>query len=304
MQSNYSIFRLVNESSESLIESIDQDFFSIDLKKILTEANKTFHEYEPRMFIQTKNKLWIEILRTICFYYIRRIINGKKKLKDINELISKLKNDINFLENAFLEKLGENTVKENISNLEKLLEFFECPASMINFSIYTLRQEIGVIFDIDNAKKLFDWRIDFSREEKKSSIEITKEVLSKYIPDEKEKSRKNILADYILMEKINLQNEENEENKDDNKNENLENSENQRKKTLDFSDFLGQIENINIPDSFVEENNIINKNNEEDINDIDKENSSTVDYKLKEKKSFNNEDDVIMEGFMEKKSSV
>ena len=121
MQANYSIFRLVHESSESLIETIDQDFFAIDLKKVLIESNKIFHEYEPRMFVQTKNKLWIEVLRTICFYYIRRIIHGKKKLKNIEELLNKLKDDINFLQNAFLEKLGENTVKENILTLEKLL---------------------------------------------------------------------------------------------------------------------------------------------------------------------------------------
>jgi len=299
MQANYSIFRLVHESSESLIETIDQDFFAIDLKKVLIESNKIFHEYEPRMFVQTKNKLWIEVLRTICFYYIRRIIHGKKKLKNIEELLNKLKDDINFLQNAFLEKLGENTVKENILTLEKLLEFFECPASMINFSVYTLRQDIGVIFNIENAKKLFDWRIDFTSEDKKSSIQTTKEVLNKYIPDEKEKATKNILADYILMEKQNMLNDEMD---DEDRNKNLEDvdssnkkNENTRRGTIDISDFLGQIEDI--PDSIEDENNDNIKNNDDN-------NSTKVDYKLKKRNSFSGDDDVIMEGYMEKKSSV
>ncbi len=74
MLTNYSIFRFVNECSESIIECFDDQFMNVDLKKVLIETNKQFENYEFKMFEQTKNKLWIEVLRTCCFYYIRRLL--------------------------------------------------------------------------------------------------------------------------------------------------------------------------------------------------------------------------------------
>ena len=90
------------------------------------------------------------------------------------------------------------------------------------------------------------------------------------------------------MERQNMLNDER-----DNKNQDLEDvdaDKDIRRGTLNISDFLGQIEGIS--DSIEEDGD--NNHNEND--------SLTVNYKLKKKNTLTNDDDIIMEGYMEKKS--
>jgi len=302
MLSNYAVFRLVHESSETLIDSISENFFDIDLKKVLIEADKIFHNFEGKMFLQTKNKLWIEVLRTICFYYLRRLIYGKKKIKEIDDLLNKIRLDIKFLQDAFSEKLGENTVKENLLTFEKLLEFFESSPDMISFSISSLRDYNGTSFTFDTAKKLIDWRVDFSSKEKKSAVEDAEKVLKNYKESENEKGNKNPLVEYILMERKIIAIEKSANNNDE-EGDVLESVESQEKKnneeianknrrgTIDISDFLGQI---------IEMDNENNNNNNND----DKK-SSVVNFTLNKKLEDNvHDDDIIKQGKMQKKSST
>jgi hypothetical protein len=298
MLSNYAIFRLVHESSETLIESISENFFDIDLKKVLIEADKIFHNTEDKMFIQTKNKLWIEVLRTICFYYLQRLFYGKKNLNVIDDLLNKIRLDIKFLQDAFSEKLGENTVKENLISIEKLLEFFESSADMISFSISSLREYNGIFFTLDNAKKLIEWRVDFSSKEKKSAIEDAQKVLKNYTPTENENTTKNPLVEYIILERKNMEEQENNKKKEQannlesidfvekNKEDNSEN-----RNFMDITDFLDQI-------------NLLQDDKHENQLDNEDKASETINITLNKKIIEISDDDIIIQGVIKKKSSA
>jgi hypothetical protein len=297
MLSNFAIFRLVHESSETLIESISENYFDIDLKKVLIEANKIFHNYEHKMFIQTKNKLWIEILRTICFYYLQRLFHGKKNLKHIDDLLNKIRSDIKFLQDAFQEKLGENTIKENLISIEKLLEFFESSSDMISFSVSSLREYNGIFFTFENAKKLLDWRVDFTSKEKKSVIDDIEKILKNFKSNENENGTKNPLVDYILLERKNSAMEKNQKNNNEEgdilegieSNNNKNDNDNNRRKTIDISDFLGQI-------------NCMQDDKLENSLDLNKTN--TVNFTLSKKIIEISDDDILIQGNLKKKSSA
>jgi len=239
MLTNYSIFRFVNECSESIIECFDDQFMNVDLKKVLIETNKQFENYEFKMFEQTKNKLWIEVLRTCCFYYIRRLLFIKRKPKSLQELTNKIKEDIKFLNAVFAEKLGENTIKENTKNLEKFLEFLETPVDMISFACYGLRECNGSTCNFDMVKSLIELRFDLNSADKKSATQTCREVLENYKDDDNSK-KNNPLLEYIVMERKNLgkrksiteglESIEESEQSENNKN---------KTKSYNLSDFLG-----------------------------------------------------------------
>lgn len=293
MLTNYAIFRFVNESSESLIASFDEQFINIDMKKILTEALTNFEKYEEFMFTQTRSKMWIEILRTCCFHYIRRLIFGKnKKPKTIEEIIKKIKDDQRFLLEVFLNKIGENTIKENILMLEKILEFMETSADMISLACYSLRESLGMTCNIDMIRALMEYKVDFSAADKKSAFLTCKEVLENYKSDEKD-NKNNPLVDYILLERKNMNSRvsksEGLEGINDENVENARKFENIRRGTVNISDFLGVIGEI--PDEVDE-----NKNVEDKV--------ETVNFVISKKKEENTVDaDVVYSGVMQKKSN-
>lgn len=301
MLSNYAVLRLVRESFETLTETINDNFFEVDLKKALIEADKIFSKFESKMFIQTKNKLWVEILKYICMYYFLRLVYGKKKIKKIEDLTEKIQNDMKFLQEAFSEKLGENTVKENISLIEKLLEFFESTEDMISFSISSLRENLGVMFDLEFTKKLIEWKVDFNSSEKKAAIADAEKVLKNF---KDENAKKNPLVDYIILEKKSMEEQKetlNNLESVESDEKNSKDASNNRRATLNIMDFLGQINDI--PDSIQEEGVIVGQNDEGALN-LEKAGSTTVDFQLSKKIVDVADDDIIMQGNMQKKSST
>lgn len=296
MLTNYSIFRFVNECSESIIECFDDQFMNIDLKKVLTETNRQFENYEPKVFSQTKDKIWIEVLRTCCFYYIRRLIFSKRKPKTLDELTKKIKDDIKFLNAVFSEKLGENTIKENTKNLEKFLEFLETPVDMISFSCYSLREFNGPTCNFDMIKALIELRIDLNSADKKGALQTCREVLENYKEDDSDPSKKtNPLLEYIVMERKNLSKRKSiteglESIEESEQNENNKN----RRGTYNLSDFLGSFNEIpESQDSFKD-------SPDQNKNSIS---PSLVNINFNTKKKDEVVTDVICEGFMMKKSN-
>jgi len=295
MLTNYSIFRFVNECSESIIECFDDQFMNIDLKKVLTETNKQFENYEQKLFIQVKDKLWIEVLRTCCFYYIRRLILSKKKPKTLDELTRKIKDDIKFLNEVFSEKLGDHTIKENTKNLEKFLEFLETPVDMISFSCYSLREYNGTTCNFDMIKALIELRVDLDSADKKSALQTCKEVLENYKEDDSDPSnKKNPLLEYILIERKNLSKRKSitEGLESIEESEQTENNKN-RRKTYNLSDFLGKFSDA--PESV---------DASKDLSDHKKNSNSPglVNINLTKKKE-EVVTDTICEGYMMKKSN-
>lgn len=301
MLTNYAIFRYVNESSESIINCFDDQFLNIDLTKVLQETNKLFEDHETKMFDQTKNKLWIEVLRTCCFYYIRRLIYLKKKPKTIDEITSKMKADIKFLNEVFLNKLGENTIKENTKTLEKFLEFLETPPDMISLACYSIREYNGPTFNFEMARALIELRVDFTSADKKASIVTCKEVLDNYKVDESETAKNNPLLEYILMERKNLAKRVSrndglesvdEMEKSDRKIDNI------RRGTINISDFLGKINEI--PDTLDNKTEFDNRNSS--INSVNIGNAGFA-LNMKKKEEPKVDADVSHSGYMMKKSN-
>lgn len=303
MLTNYAIFRFVNENSETIINSFNENFVNVDLKAVLIEVNVVFEKYEQFMFFETKKKLWIEILRTCCFYYLKRLVYGNsRKPKTIDVLTSKIKTDLKFLFEAFLNKLGEYTIKENLKNLEKILEFLETPIDMISLSCYSLREFIGPTFSLDMVKSLIDLRVDWPSSDKKSAIVTCKQVLDNYKADESE-AKKNPLLEYILLERKNMakrisHSDSLESVEEIEKNERK--IDNIRRGTLNISDFLCQINEI--PESLS-----ISQGKKDQGNSDNKENTSNPDkvgFVLSNiNKDVTTKDaDVIYSGYMEKKS--
>lgn len=294
MLTNYSIFRFVNECSESIIECFDDQFMNIDLKKVLTETNKLFENYENKMFDQIKNKLWIEVLRTCCFYYIRRLLIIKRKPKILDEITTKIKEDIKFLNAVFSEKLGENTIKENTKNLEKFLEFLETPIDMISFSCYSLRECNGSACNYDMIKALMELRVDLDSSDKKGALQTCREVLENYKENDNEQSKKNNpLLEYIVMERKNLGKRKSiteglESLEDSEQNDSYKN----KSRTYNLSDFLGNMNEVAESLDFSK--------------DIESKNSVSTTPGLVNinftKKKEEVVTDVLYEGLMEKKS--
>ncbi len=190
--------RFVIELIPPIGKSYGTNYLAIDLQTVMESAVDTYGKYAECMNMNGKKRLWIEILKAIVFLYIKSLLTtAHRKVKKINELTDKLKEDITFLTDTFEQFIGRNTAEINIKILGDFMDFLDCSVLTISMSCSKLREYNGPAFNLQTAKALINLRVDFSSEEKKEAIESCKDILDHIAKTTKKKANTNPLLDML-----------------------------------------------------------------------------------------------------------
>jgi len=159
-------------------KAFGSSYIDVNLENVMQVAVDTYGVFIKAMNMTGQKRLWIEILKAIIFLYIKSLLTtAHRKVKKINDLTDKLKNDINFLLTNFEQSIGKNTAEINLKILYDFLEFLDVSVMTISMSCSKLREFNGPAFTLQTAKSLINLRVDFSSEEKKEAIESCKDIL-------------------------------------------------------------------------------------------------------------------------------
>ena len=276
-----SITRFVGEFSEPLGNTFSEvNFLELDTRKILFKTNELFGKYNQFMNSLIIKKCWEEILKLSVFYYIKSLLTtAHKKVKKVEDLRDKIKNDQGLLNETYEPVVGKNLTQANLKILSDIYDFLEISSYMISSSCLTIREYIGPSFSLSTAKAMINLRVDFNRDEKKDAIAQCKDVLDKYV----DKGNTGAIGFFDKMEQdIKDENEEDDETKEDQLSD-VEDEEEQEKekKTVGYSidDFL--------------------KDDNEEEEELLNEEAPKIDDKKEENEEVS---DIVYEGTMEKKS--
>ena len=276
-----SITRFVGEFSEPLGNTFSEvNFLELDTRKILFKTNELFVKYNQFMNSLIIKKCWEEILKISVFYYTKSLLTtAHKKVKKVEDLRDKIKNDQGLLNETYEPVVGKNLTQANLKILSDIYDFLEISSYMISSSCLTIREYIGPSFSLSTAKAMINLRVDFNRDEKKDAIAQCKDVLDKYV----DKGNTGAIGFFDKMEQdIKDENEEDDETKEDQLSD-VEDEEEQEKekKTVGYSidDFL--------------------KDDNEEEEELLNEEAPKIDDKKEENEEVS---DIVYEGTMEKKS--
>ena len=276
-----SITRFVGEFSEPLGNTFSEvNFLELDTRKILFKTNELFVKYNQFMNSLIIKKCWEEILKLSVFYCIKSLLTtAHKKVKKVEDLRDKIKNDQGLLNETYEPVVGKNLTQANLKILSDIYDFLEISSYMISSSCLTIREYIGPSFSLSTAKAMINLRVDFNRDEKKDAIAQCKDVLDKYV----DKGNTGAIGFFDKMEQdIKDENEEDDETKEDQLSD-VEDEEEQEKekKTVGYSidDFL--------------------KDDNEEEEELLNEEAPKIDDKKEENEEVS---DIVYEGTMEKKS--
>ena len=176
------IIHLLYEHKEPLEKETDrQNFFEMKIEKIIKLSGEIYAKYKSMMNGRVRKIFYKEILRLTLCYYITRLllIEINKKLKKEN-IINKIKNDKEILQDTYKDIIGENLTISTLKILDDIIDALEVDKNFISTAILTIRQYIGPAFTYQAAKTLVKFRGDLTREEIIECKKQCEEVLNKY----------------------------------------------------------------------------------------------------------------------------
>lgn len=291
--SNSSISRFVQDLSDALMDEFEDHFLTLDISNILEITFQTYGSFMSFMHISIQKKCWNEILKATLFLYIKSLLTtAHKKVKKIDDLTSKLRNDREILLQNYIKLIGENLTNETLRILDDFLDFLDVSPMMISVSCTKLREFNGPSFTLNTAKALINLRCDLSKEEKNEAIDSCKDVFINFSKNPESlhnlkssgffENLEQEIENQVKLEKLQ---EESEKGLD----EVMEpsNSKDRRKTFKNLSDFL----NIGVDVSDFEDE----EDKKEEMTDFPKFN-----FKSSSEKSVDT--DVITQGTMKKKT--
>ena len=281
-----SISKFVKNFNNDLNEHFkNKNFKDLDIMNILIKTKNIFENYTEKINPFVMKKCWCEILKITVFLYIRSLLTTAiKNNENIETLTNKIKSDEEILCETYEPVVGKNLTTETTKILRDINDFLDVNSYMISSTCLTLRQYIGPSFTIQTCKALIKLRTDFSSEDKDNCIAECKEVLDKYVDDNKYLTGGDF--DYFHKLEQEIQSFENEESILEN-NPEIENKETVNE-TIILEDFLNE------EDSFPEENNEENKEKKEEV----EEEKNKEDELIQQAEVS----DIIKEGMMYKKN--
>jgi hypothetical protein len=291
--SNSSISRFVQDLSDALMDEFEDHFLTLDISNILEITFQTYGSFMSFMHISIQKKCWNEILKATLFLYIKSLLTtAHKKVKKIDDLTSKLRNDREILLQNYIKLIGENLTNETLRILDDFLDFLDVSPMMISISCTKLREFNGPSFTLNTAKALINLRCDLNKEEKNEAIDSCKDVFINFSKNPESlhnlkssgffENLEQEIENQVKLEKLQ---EESEKGLD----EVMEpsNSKDRRKTFKNLSDFL----NIGVDVSDFEDE----EDKKEEMTDFPKFN-----FKSSSEKSVDT--DVITQGTMKKKT--
>ena len=124
-------------------------------------------------------KVWTACLQIITKLYSQCLIIKCRKIKtsSLEKLKDKLEADKQKLQDTFGEVIGKIQLKNSLSLLGNLEEFFETSPPFIAKPCMKLRHDLGPGFTFKMAKQLIKMRTDLDKEEKKLIFENIEQAL-------------------------------------------------------------------------------------------------------------------------------
>lgn len=238
------IVRFVTDLSEELLIKFQENFMTLDISNVLEITFTTYGKFIRYMQHSIQKKTWAEIVKSIVFNYIKSLLTtAGKKIKKIEDLTSKIRNDKSEILDAFKEVAGENLTQETLKILDDFINFLEISPDMISLSCSKIREFNGPQFSISTVKALINLRCDLSKEEKNDAINSCKIVLDNFSHEEGATSSfttKNSALLENLEREINIK--EQLEREEENKEKVLEGIEDsiktKKRRTMTLTEFL------------------------------------------------------------------
>ena len=279
-------------------------FIALDMSKISIEINQLFGQYKKYMNTQVQKELWNEILKLTLYHYIHLLLTSKLSNIKVEQILEKLKKDIDILKEKYIGLVGENLATSTIKILNDIHDFLEVSPYMISSSCLTLREYVGPSFNLNVIKALIKLRTDFKNEDINDSIDQCKEILDKFKDNSKEDSS---ATNYFKIIEKEMRRKENEEKilktRKTLSGDNIPEIEQGEKieEEEDIYDDEEEEENKNKKDVTIFSLDDILNNEDEDKED--KAETNIVKY-IEEDKEVGQEEvsDITYEGFMQKKT--
>ena len=271
-------------------------FISLDLSQILVRTNEIFGQYREYMNELVLKKTWNEILKLTLYHYINLFLTSKFKGVTVEQIKTKLKNDIGLLNETYEGLVGKNLTISTTKVLNDLHDFLESSSYMISSLCLTLRQYIGPLFNFNIAKTLIKLRKDIQSDEIKDSLDQCKEVLDKY--SEKNNKENEVGINYFKI----VENEMKRQNKEEKGQKNInelgqQNAQNAIMVVDEEDEGLFEMSKEDEMKTF-NLDDFINEEEEEKKNY-----SESIKYKEEDKEVGQEEvSDIVCEGVMEKKT--
>ena len=200
------IVRFVYEHKDEIGKYMEKlNYFEIDMEKIILKTGEIFGQYKSFMNPLVVKKCWNEILKlTLCFYITSLLLTARKhKNKNLKEdILTKLKNDKNILNESYTGIVGENLTKSTLKILDDIINFLGVDQCMISVSCLSIREYIGPAFTYSAAKKVIKLRTEFSNEERIDCKKQCEEVLNNYSGPKNEDSSYFILLSQKIKKNI------------------------------------------------------------------------------------------------------
>lgn len=275
---NNAIFRLVNEQSHIVSKEFQINFMQIDLGNAMGNILTHFAKYDKHLNLSSKRRFFSEVFKILMINYLKSLLTtAHKKVKKIDELVRKLKDDYSLLLDDFSAILGENITIENLKSLNDFNNFLESSPDMIGIVCEKLREANGSSFTLSTVKALINLRCDLTKDERNEAIKDCKETLEKY--DKTKDTNKGINIFSFVENELKKEEEEIEDNYSSINDQSINDA--QRRGTLNLEDFLNYQEDFEAEEKKVEPQETVFFN---------KTNKSNIDS------------DVIISGLLKKKS--
>lgn len=284
-----SISRLVFELSSCITKNfINQNFFNISMEAIVNSSFEVYNKFIEFMHFSTQGKYWVEVLKTIVYAYMKSLfMTSNKKIKNIEELRSKISNDSKYLSENFTV-LGDNQIESSTKMLKHVQEFLNADIDMINFCCQNIRNEAGKSFSLSTAKALIALRVDWSKDERNEAIADCKVVIEN--TEAKFSGQRDEFMDQLEQD---LMNKEDSEQKQLEEQKDLELEE---VSTMSTRKDMLRRQTLNLDDFLIAEEN---KEEDDEKNSMDSSDVGSLNRAVTLVETSN----IIKEGMMSKKSS-
>ena len=304
LMSQNALIRFVDELSGELAALYDKvNFVDVNVKSTLTMINDIYGQYNKYMNDMVVKKTWEEILKLNVFYYVKSLIaNAHKKAKDVNDLVTKIKEDKDVMKETFEDVVGDNLTEVNVKILNDIVDFLEAGPALITSPCLVLREQMGMTFTLSTAKTLVNLRSDFTKDEKKEAIALCKDVLDEYVDNNNNNSKGKPSRGFFDKMKEEIKADDDDDDNDSNNNDN---------NVLSSDSSNNKIKNVNDKQQLTSLNDFLQNEADDDDDDYDDNNTNSNSNNEDNKHDDNNNiiasgleevSDVVCEGTMKKKS--
>lgn len=165
-----SIVKFISLFYNDIAKFLTSEFMDVKIEAVSMLVNNTYSVYEKNMNVQTKRKLYKEIISEILIQYLKSLLSsGFRKISSKEDLINKLRKDQVLFKNISCNQYVED---DHLRVISDILEFLSMEKEGIPDWSAKMREVHGQSFNLNILKAFLHLRIDISKNDRQSVISL------------------------------------------------------------------------------------------------------------------------------------